>query len=112
MVWLTLLGIPRVVPLAFVKVAVAIALLVVVVLGEAVVLLIYLVSPPCHYLTQLHGSSQVVAPEVVVRVPQEKAILEETNDVLIGDVGDDGAHLEETSCVRPQGLVHLLLHLG
>jgi hypothetical protein len=68
MVWLVLSGVPQVVPLAFVEVAVAIALLVVVALGEAVVFLVLLVGPPCHHVTQLHGSSQAVAPQVVVRV--------------------------------------------
>jgi hypothetical protein len=34
------------------------------------------------------------------------------DDVLIGDVGDGGARIEETPGVGPQGLVHLLLHLG
>jgi hypothetical protein len=48
----------------------------------------------------------------MVRVLQEEAILEATDDVLIGDVGDDGACLKEMLCVGPQGLVHLLLHLG
>jgi hypothetical protein len=38
--------------------------------------------------------------------------MEATNDVLIGAIGDGGARLEETPCVGPQGLVHLLLHLG
>jgi hypothetical protein len=57
-----------VVPLAFVKVAVAIALLVVVALGEAVVFLILLVGPPCHQITQLHGSSRAVPPKVIVRI--------------------------------------------
>jgi hypothetical protein len=46
MVWLALSGVPRVVPLAFVKVVIAIVLLVVVALGETVVLLILLVCPP------------------------------------------------------------------
>jgi hypothetical protein len=101
MVWLALSGVPRVVPLAFVEVAVAIALLVVVALGEAVVFLIFLVSPLCHHVTQLHGSSRAVAPVVVVRVLREEAILEATDDVIIGDVGDGGAHLEETPCVGP-----------
>jgi hypothetical protein len=40
-----------VVPLALVEVAVAVALLIAVVLGEAVVLLILLVSPSCHHVT-------------------------------------------------------------
>jgi hypothetical protein len=51
LVWLALFGVPRVVPLALVEVAVAVALLVVVSLGEAVVLLVLLVSPPCHHVT-------------------------------------------------------------
>jgi hypothetical protein len=45
-------------------------------------------------------------------VLQEEPILEAANDVLIGDVGDGGAHLEEMPGVGPQGLVHPLLHLG
>jgi hypothetical protein len=50
MVWLSLSGIPRVVLLAFVELAVAIALLVMVALREAVIFLILLVStmPSCH----------------------------------------------------------------
>jgi hypothetical protein len=96
LVWLALSGVPQVVPLALIEVAVAIALLVVVVLGEAVVLLVLLVSPPCHHVTQLYGSSRVIASEVVVRVLREELILEATEDVFIGDVGDGGARLEET----------------
>jgi hypothetical protein len=61
MVWLALLGVSRVVPLAFVEVAVAIALLIVVALGEVIVLLILLVSPPCHHVAQLYNSSRAVA---------------------------------------------------
>jgi hypothetical protein len=112
MVWLALSGVPRVVPLAFVEVAIAVALFVVDVLGKVVVFLILLVSPPGHHVTQLHGSSRAIAPEVLVRVLQEEAVLEATDDVLIGNVGDSGVRLKETLCVRSQGLVHLLLHLG
>jgi hypothetical protein len=101
-----------VVPLAFVEVVIAIALLVVVALGEAVVFLILLVSLPCHHVMQLRGSSRAVAPEVVVCVLREEAVLESTNDVLIDNVGDGGARLEEMPCVGSLGLVHLLLHLG
>jgi hypothetical protein len=50
MVWFALLGVPRVVPLAFIEVAIAIALLVMVALGEAVALLVLLVCPPCHHV--------------------------------------------------------------
>jgi hypothetical protein len=101
-----------VVPLALVEVAAAVALLVVVVLGEAVVLLILLVSPSCHHVTQLYSNSRAIAPEVMVCVLREKPILEAADDILNGDVGDGGARLEETPGVGPQGLIHLLLHLG
>jgi hypothetical protein len=47
---LALSDIPRVVPLTFVEVAIAIALLVMVALGEVVIFLIQ-VSPPCHHVT-------------------------------------------------------------
>jgi hypothetical protein len=90
-----------VVPLAFVEVAIAVALFVVVALGKVVIFLIFLVSPPGHHVTQLHGSSWAVAPKVVVRVLLEEAVLETTHDVLIGDVGNGGAHLKETPFVRP-----------
>jgi hypothetical protein len=112
LVWLTLSGVPRVVPLAFVEVVVATSLLVVVALGEVVILLILLVSPSCHHVMQLHGSSRAIVPEVVERVLREEPILEATDDVFIDDVGDGGTRLEETPCVGPQGLVHFLLHLG
>jgi hypothetical protein len=48
--WLTLLGVPRVVPLALVKVAIDVALLVTVELGEAVILLVLPVSRPLSHL--------------------------------------------------------------
>jgi hypothetical protein len=44
LVWLAFSGIPRVVPLAFVEVVVAVALLVIVALRKAIVLLVLLVS--------------------------------------------------------------------
>jgi hypothetical protein len=101
-----------VVPLAFVEVAVAIALLVMVALREAIILLVLLVSLPCHHIAQLYSSSRAVAAKVVVRVLREEPVLEAADDVFVGNVGDGGARLEETPCVGPQSLVHLLLHLG
>jgi hypothetical protein len=98
--------------LAFVEVVVAVALLVIVALREAIVLLVLLVSPPCHHVMQFHGSSQALASEVVVGVLRKEAVLEAASEVLVGDVGDGGSHLEETSGVGPEGLVELLLNLG
>jgi hypothetical protein len=51
LVWLALSGVTRVVSLALVEVVVAVALLFVVALGEVVVLLVLLVSPPCNIVT-------------------------------------------------------------
>jgi hypothetical protein len=95
MVWLALSSIPRVVPLALIKLVIAITLLVVVALGEAVVLLILLVSPPCHHVAQFYRSSWAIVPKVVVRVLREEPALEAADDVLVGDVSDGGARLEE-----------------
>jgi hypothetical protein len=47
----------------------------------------------------------------MVHVLREESVLEVADDILVGDVGNGGAHLEETPCVGPQGLVHLLLDL-
>jgi hypothetical protein len=77
LVWLALLGVPRVVPLALVEVAVAIALLIVVVLGAVVILLILLVSAWCHHVTELHGSSRAIVFEVVVRVLRDEPFLKQ-----------------------------------
>jgi hypothetical protein len=56
-------------------VVVAVALLVIVALRETIILLVLLVSPLCHHVAQLHGSSRAVAFEVVVGVLREEAIL-------------------------------------
>jgi hypothetical protein len=93
-------------------VVVAVALLVVVALGKVIVLLVLMISPLCHHVAQFHGSSWAVVSEVVVRVLREDIVLEIADDVLIGNVGDGGSHLEETPGIGPQGLVQLLLDLG
>jgi hypothetical protein len=100
LVWLALSGVPRVVPLAFAEVSVAVALLVVVALGK-VIFLVLLVSPLCHHIAQLHCSIRVVALEVVVRVLREEPVLEVADHVFVSDVGDGGAHLKEMPCVGP-----------
>jgi hypothetical protein len=51
LVWLALSRVSQVVPLTLVEVAIAIALFVAVALGEAVVLLVLLVSSQCHHVT-------------------------------------------------------------
>jgi hypothetical protein len=87
--------------LALVEMAIATALLVMVAFGETVILLILLVCPSCHHVTQLHGSSRAIASEVIVCVLREELVLEAADDILVGNVGDGGARLEETSGVGP-----------
>jgi hypothetical protein len=100
MVWLALSGEFRVVPLAFGGV-VAIIALVIVTLGEALILLILLVGPSLHHVVELHDSLGAVVTKVVVDVVRAEAVLEAVDDILIGDVGDGGAHLEEAPGVEP-----------
>jgi hypothetical protein len=71
MVWLAFSGVSRVVPLAFVRVVVVVALLVIFAIGEALILLILLVGTPCHHVMEFHGSSWAVASEVMVSVLRE-----------------------------------------
>jgi hypothetical protein len=78
-----------------------VALPVVVALGKALGLLVILVRAPCHHVAEFHGSSRAIASKVVVGVLRGKAILEATDDVLVGDVGDGGSHLEEMPGVGP-----------
>jgi hypothetical protein len=100
----------RVVPLASVG-AVAVAALVVAALGEALVFLVLLVGPSLHHVVELHDSLRAIAAEVVVDVLQAEAVLKAVDDVLVGDVGDGGVHLEEAPGVGPENLVILLLDL-
>jgi hypothetical protein len=111
-VWPAFLGVTRVVLLAFVRVVVVIALLIIFALGKALVLLVLLVGPPCHHVAEFHSSSRAVASEVMVGELREKAILEAVDDVLIEDVSDGASHLDKAPGVGPQGLLHLLLNLG
>jgi hypothetical protein len=101
LVWLAFSRIPRFVLLAFVEVVVVVALLVIIVLREAIVLLVLLVRAPYHHVAQFHGNILAVASEVVVGVLRENAVLEAADDVLVGNVGNGGSHLEETLGVGP-----------
>jgi hypothetical protein len=62
-------------------------------------------------LTVIFLHQQAVAAKITVDVLRARAVLEAVDDVLISDVGDGGAHLEEAPGVGPQGLILLLLDL-
>jgi hypothetical protein len=67
LVWLALSGGFRVVPLAF-FIEVAIAVLIIVALGEVFILLILQVGPSLHHVPKLYGGSWAVDSEVAVDV--------------------------------------------
>jgi hypothetical protein len=90
---------------------VVVAALVIVFLGETLILLILLVGPSLPHVVELHGSLGAVAAQVAVDVLHSEAVLEAVDDILIGEVGNGGAFVEEVLSVQPQGLVLLLLDL-
>jgi hypothetical protein len=53
----------------------------------------------------------MIVAKVTVDVLRAEAILELVDDVLVGDVGNGGMHLEEVSSVGPKSLMLLLLDL-
>jgi hypothetical protein len=60
---------------------------------------------------KLHLYFGVAAPKIPQDVPLVEAVLKAVDDVVVGDVGDGGACLEETAGVGSQGLVLLLFAL-
>jgi hypothetical protein len=57
--------------------------------------LVHLVGPLLHHVTELYDGRGAVATKVTVEVSLGEAILEAVDDILIGDVGDGGASVEE-----------------
>jgi hypothetical protein len=90
---------------------VSVVAFVIVLLGEALVLRVLLIGPLLHHVTEFHDSLWAIAAEIAVDVLRAEAVLEVVDDILVGDVGDSGAHLEEARGVGPQGLVLLLFDL-
>jgi hypothetical protein len=50
---------------------------------------------------KLYGYPRAVASEVAIDMLHIETILEVVDDILVGDVGDGGAHLEEAPGVGP-----------
>jgi hypothetical protein len=57
-VWLAVSGVFQVVPLAFVGAVAVVAL------GEALILLVLVVSPSLHHVVELHNSLGAIAPKL------------------------------------------------
>jgi hypothetical protein len=58
------------------------------------------------------NSLRPVPPEVPVDARVGDAVVETIDDVILRDVGDGGANVEEATCVGPQELITLLLTLS
>jgi len=80
-------------------------------LGETFILFVHLVGPPLHHVAELDGGVGEVSSELAVCELRIESVMEATDCVFVGDVGDGGAYFEKTVRIGPQGLVHLLLDL-
>jgi hypothetical protein len=65
-----------------------------------------------HHITKARNSFRPVPPEVPVYARVGDAVVEADDDVLLRDVRDSGANIEEATRVGPQELVTFLLALG
>jgi hypothetical protein len=65
-----------------------------------------------HHITKARNSLWPVPPEIPVDAWVGDAVVETIDDVILRDVRDGGADIEEATCVGPQELVMFLLTLS
>jgi hypothetical protein len=65
-----------------------------------------------HHITKARNSLRPVPPEILVDARVGDAIVETVDDVVLRDVGDGVANVEEMTCVGPQKLITFLLTLS
>jgi hypothetical protein len=65
-----------------------------------------------HHITKARNSFRPVPPEVSVDAWDGDAIVEAFDDVILRDVRDSNANVEEAMCVGPQELVSFLFTLS
>jgi hypothetical protein len=65
-----------------------------------------------HHITKARNSFRPVLPEIPVYARVGEAVVEVIDDVVLRDVRDGGADVEETTRVGPQKLVTFLFALG
>jgi hypothetical protein len=111
-IWPTLSGWTRVVPLAFL-IAVVIWTPQIAILAprEPLPNLLLLFGLVVHHVTKARNSFQPVLPEIFVDAWVGYAIVEAVDDVVLQDVRDSSANVEEATCV-PQELVTFLFTLS
>jgi hypothetical protein len=113
LIWLSFPGWPRKVPLAFVAAVVVWAPQIAVLMPrELLPHLLLLLEPIVHHIMKARNSFRPVPPEIPVNARVGDAVVEAVDDVLLRDVRDGGANVEEATCVGPQKLATFLLALG
>jgi hypothetical protein len=65
-----------------------------------------------HHITKACNSLRPVPPEIPVDARVGDAVVETIDDVVLRDVGDGGANVEEATRVGPQELITFLLTLS
>jgi hypothetical protein len=112
-IWLTFPGWTRKVPLAFVVTAVVWApKIAILALREPLPHLLLLFGPIVHHIMKARNGLRPVSPEISVDARVGDAIVEAVDDVVLRDVRDGGANVEEATSVGPQELVTFLLTLS
>jgi hypothetical protein len=101
-IWLSFPGWPRKVPLALVAAVVVWAPQIAVLTPrEPLSHLLLLLGPIVHHITKAYNSFRHVPPEIPVYARVGDAVVEAIDDVVLRDVRDGGADVEEATRVGP-----------
>jgi hypothetical protein len=112
-IWPALLGWTRIVPLAFfVVVVIWTPQIAILALREPLSHLLLLFRPVMHHVTKARNSFRPIPPEVSVDAWVGDAVVKAVDDVILRDVRDGSANVEEATCVGPQELVTFLFTLS
>jgi hypothetical protein len=112
-IWLAFSGWTRIVPLVFVVVVVIWAPQIAILAPrEPLPHLLLLLGSIVHHITKTHNSLRPVLPKIPVDAWVSDAVVETVDDVVLRDVRDGGANVEEVICVGPQELVTFLFTLS
>jgi hypothetical protein len=113
LIWLSFPGWPRKVPLDLVAAVVVWAPQIAVLIPrELLPHLLLLLGPIVHHITKARNSFRPVPPKIPVYARVGDAVVEAVDDVILRDVRDGGADVEEATRVGPQKLVTFLFALG
>jgi hypothetical protein len=113
LIWLSFLGWPQKIPLAFVAAVVVWAPQIAILTPrEPLPHLLLLLGPIVHHIMKARNSFRPVPPEIPVYARVGDAVVEAIDDIVLRDVRDSGANVEEATRVGPQELITFLIALG